>query len=262
MNHLNNYKQFNEELIIQQVIEYIDFSINESTDFKSIWNNVVDKLEGLSESGRRKLIKYTIGTLLAFNIVTTVVQIINSSNASPEDKKTAIEMVKEKGNKKDIYKAGYEFILSDSGWNHIKNEESCVLKVYSIGDGKLTCGYGHAEDIGKTKLRIGQKITQAQANKYLKEDLKMAADGVRRIFSDWKEDKTNVKITQTMFDALVSLAYNSGVGGLRRSELMQHLKKGDYKLAGDSIKDFNTSDKFPGLEARREKESEMFLASM
>jgi GH24 family phage-related lysozyme (muramidase) len=65
-----------------------------------------------------------------------------------------------------------------------------------------------------------------------------------------------------MFDALVSLAYNSGVGGLRRSELMQHLKKGEHKLAGDSIKDFNTNKKFPGLEARREKESEMFLASV
>lgn len=262
MIQINNYKQFNEELIIQQTIEYINSSINESTDLKSIWNTVVTKLEGLSESSRKKLIAYAIGTLLAFNTLTNVVQIINSSNATPEDKRVAIEMVKEKGKKKDIYKAGYEFILSDSGWNHVKNEESCVLKVYSIGDGKLTCGYGHAEDIGKTKLRIGQKITQAQANKYLKEDLKMSADGVRRIFRDWEEEGTNVKITQTMFDALVSLAYNSGVGGLRRSELMQHLKKGEHKLAGDSIKDFNTNKKFPGLEARREKESEMFLASV
>jgi GH24 family phage-related lysozyme (muramidase) len=65
-----------------------------------------------------------------------------------------------------------------------------------------------------------------------------------------------------MFDALVSLAYNSGVGSLRQSELIQLIKKGELKLAGDSIRDYNLNKKFPGLETRREKESEMFLASL
>jgi GH24 family phage-related lysozyme (muramidase) len=264
MRHLSNYKQFNEELIIQQTIDYINSSINESSDYKSIWDNIVSKLKGLSEGGRRKLIKYGIGTLLAFNTITNVVQIINTSGASPEDKQIAIEMVDQKANKEeeDAFKDGFEFKLSDEGWNHIKSEEKCVLKAYTIGDGKVTVGYGHAEDIGKTKLRKGQKITQAQADKYLKEDLKKAADGVRRIFREWNEDGVDVKITQSMFDALVSLAYNSGVGSLRQSDLIQHIKKGEYKLAGDSIKEYNLNKKFPGLETRREKESEMFLASL
>jgi GH24 family phage-related lysozyme (muramidase) len=262
MRHLSNYKQFNEELIIQQTIDYINSSINESSDYKSIWNNIVSRLKGLSEGGRRKLIKYGIGTLLAFNTITNVVQIINTSSASPEDKEIAIEMVDQSTNKEEAFKNGFEFKLSDEGWDHIKNEEKCVLKAYTIGDGKVTVGYGHAEDIGKTKLRKGQKITQAQADKYLKEDLTEAADGVRRIFKEWNKDGVDVKITQSMFDALVSLAYNSGVGSLRQSDLIQHIKKGEYKLAGDSIREYNLNKKFPGLETRREKESEMFLASL
>jgi len=266
MRHLSNYKQFNEELIIQQTIDYINSSINESSDYKSIWDNIVSRLKGLSEGGRRKLIKYGIGTLLAFNTITNVVQIINTSNASPEDKEIAMEMVDNKINKEEdkdeSFKPGYEFKLSETGWNHIKNEEKCVLKAYTIGDGKITVGYGHAEDIGKTKLKKGQKITQDQADMYLEEDLKKAADGVRRIFKEWNDAGINVTITQSMFDALVSLAYNSGVGSLRQSELIQLIKKGELKLAGDSIRDYNLNKKFPGLETRREKESEMFLASL
>ena len=65
-----------------------------------------------------------------------------------------------------------------------------------------------------------------------------------------------------MFDALVSIAFNTGVGGLRRSELMQDLKKGDHEVAGEKIKTFRVSKKFPGLYDRREKESQMFLASL
>jgi GH24 family phage-related lysozyme (muramidase) len=260
MIHLSNYKQFNEELIIQQTIDYINLSINESADYKSIWSNIVSKLKGLSDAGKRKLIKYGVGTLLAFNTITNVVQIINTSGASAEDKQIAIEMIDDKSNKS--FKLGYEFKLSNEGWDHIKNEEKCVLKAYSIGDGKITVGYGHAEDIGKTKLKKGQKITQTQADKYLKEDLKEAADGVRRIFKEWNERGIDVKISQSMFDALVSLAFNSGIGSLRQSELIQHIKKGDLKLAGDSIKDYNLNKKYPGLRDRREKESEMFLTSL
>ena len=126
----------------------------------------------------------------------------------------------------------------------------------------VTVGYGHAEKVSKTKIRVGQKITQEKADEYLKEDLKEAADGVRRMFKDWEKEGTNVSITQSMFDALVSMAFNAGVGGLRRSDVVEHLKRGDYQTAADSIKTFRVSSKFPGLALRREKESEMFLASI
>lgn len=260
MKHISSFKTYNEELIVNQIIEYIDYSINESADIKSIWDNTLRKIKGLSKEAKRKIIKYAIGSLLLFNTVTNVVQIINSSSADSETKQMATELCEDKQEK---YKKGYEWKLSKDGWNHIKKEEKCKLKAYKIGDGMITVGYGHAEKISKSKIRVGQKITPEQADAFLKEDLKEAADGVRRMFKDWeKDDDVVVPITQSMFDALVSIAFNAGVGGLRRSEVVKHLKKGDYTSTGDSIKRFKISKKFPGLAIRREKESKMFLASI
>ena len=36
-------------------------------------------------------------------------------------------------------------------------------------------------------------------------------------------------ITQGQFDALVSLAFNAGCSGIRQSEFIQSVKKGDHK---------------------------------
>lgn len=259
MNRIYNFNQYNEDLIVNQIIEYIDYSINESADIKSIWDNVVNKIKGLSEKAKRKIIKYAIGSLLVFNTVTNVVQIINDSNASPEDKKIAIEMCEDK---KEVEKTkpGYQFTISNDGLDHIKNEEKCKLVAYSIGDGMITVGYGHAEKIGKTKLKVGKKITQEQADKYLKEDLEEAIEGVKRIFKEWEDNGIYREITQSQFDALVSIAFNAGVNGLRTSDIIQHIKSGDFELAADSIKTFKVSPKFPGLATRRQKESKMFLS--
>jgi lysozyme len=259
MRHISTFNSYNEELIVSQIIEYIDYSINESFDIKSIWNNTLKKIKGLSKEAKRKVIKYAIGSLLVFNTITNVVQIINSSLADSESKQIANEICKEKESK---YKKGYEWKLSQEGWKHIKSEESCKLKAYKIGDRMITVGYGHAKPIEKSKIKVGQKITQQQADSFLKEDLKEAANGVRRMFKDWEKNDVIVPITQSMFDALVSIAFNTGVGGLRNSELVNHLKKGDYSLTGASIKNFKISKKFPGLTSRREKESQMFLSSI
>jgi lysozyme len=259
MKHISSFNTYNEELIVKQIIEYIDYSVNESIGLKSIWNNTLRKIQGLSKEAKRKVIKYAVGTLLLFNTVTNVVQIINSSYADSETKQIATEMCEEKEQK---YKNGYDWTLSQEGWDHIKNEEKCKLVAYSIGDGMVTVGYGHAKKTSKSKIKVGQKITQQQADEFLKEDLKEAADGVRRMFKDWEAEGVIVPITQEMFNTLVSIAFNTGVGGLRRSDVVKHLKRGDYEATADSIKTFRVSKKFPGLAIRREKESQMFLASI
>ena len=260
MKYISTFNTYNEELKVQQIIEYIDYSINESIDIKSIWDNILRKIEGLSKKAKRKIIKHAIGSLLVLSTVTNVIQIINSSSTDSETKQIATEVCDEKEEK---YKKGYDWKLSQDGWNHIKNEEKCKLKAYAIGDGMITVGYGHAEKFSKSKIRVGEKISQEQADKFLEKDLKEAADGVRKMFKDWEEeDNVVVPITQSMFDALVSIAFNAGVGGLRRSDVVKHLKKGDYSSTGDSIKKFKVSKKFPGLAVRRDKESKMFLASI
>jgi GH24 family phage-related lysozyme (muramidase) len=52
-----------------------------------------------------------------------------------------------------------------------------------------------------------------------------------------------------------------GVSGLRNTKLVDHLRDGDYKTAGELIKKTNIdNDSFPGIEKRRYKESNMFLS--
>lgn len=129
-----------------------------------------------------------------------------------------------------------------------------------IGDGKITVGWGHAEPVKTSKYKKDQVITREEAKKLLQEDLNRSADGVRRIFKEWKDKGIERKITQDQFDALVSMAFNLGVSGLRKSDVIQHIKKGDYKKAGESIKKQSLSKKFSGLESRREREADLFLS--
>jgi GH24 family phage-related lysozyme (muramidase) len=277
MRIVKTYNSFNEEKIVNDIINYIDYSINEGVDIESIWNKAVNKIKNLSEEAKRKVIKYVLVSLLAFNTVVNVSNLVKGSNADPVTKEIAASILSQKDLEKtdsikveeSKWKKGYEFTFSQKGWNHIKMEEGNprhpgepVLKAYKIGDGKITVGWGHAEPVRKSKFKVGQKITTSDADELLKMDLTNASDGVRRIFKDWEEKGLDVKINQDMFDALVSIAFNTGINGLRKSMMIQDIKKGNFEEAGEKIKTLNVSKKFPGLHDRREKESEMFLASL
>jgi len=265
---IKSYNVFNEDKRVNNIINYIDYSINESVDIKEIWNTALEKIKGLSHESKKKILKHIIISLLVFNTSTNVANMIKNSDIGGDLKQISLGVVgshapelKEK-EEAEKWKSGTEYTLSQKGWDHIKEEESLRLTAYSIGDGMITIGWGHAERSDISNYSVGQKISEAEAQELLEMDLKKIADGVRDIFEEWKEEGNDVKITQDMFDALVSIAFNTGVGGLRRSDLIQDIRKGDYNEAGEKIKTFRVSKKFPGLVDRREKESEMFLASL
>lgn len=272
MNHIKDYNLYLEEKIVDDIISYIELSINEEKNLNEIWNKTISKLKKISEPSKRKVLRYTLYSLLAFNTFTNLYNIINRTN-DEEIKNIAIETLNEIEEEEKLeivdseseleYKSGYEWVLSQAGWDHIREEEGLRLKAYKLGDGMITVGYGHAEPKKTSKYKVGQEITKKEADDLLKKDLKTAADGVRRMFKQWKDDDgIDIKITQSMFDALVSIAYNTGVSGLRRSDISKNLKKGDYEEASKSILNFKTSNKFPGLKKRRKREKEMFSAGI
>ena len=242
---------------MSKILTFEQYTLNEELSIKEIWNKAAEKAKDLPKISRQTLLRNALFSLLTFGSVTSVIQYIQNSNADEEVKKEAVETLN-----KIEFTNGSLFTLSQTGWDHIKNEEKLKLKAYNLGDGMVTVGYGHAERIGKTKLKPGQKISEEQAKKLLKEDLTTAADGVRRIFKEWNEKGTDVKITQSMFDALVSIAYNAGVSGLKFSPIMKYLKEKDYKKASESILGFKISKKFPGLKVRRQKEYDLFVAGL
>jgi GH24 family phage-related lysozyme (muramidase) len=235
--------------------------INEG-NIQNYVNNIVSKIKHLPYNVKKKYITIAISTLLGYTSYPIIQSMFN--NVSDNDVKEIINNTTKK--KKTIklkdprFKYPTKMRLSNKGWTHIKNEETVQLKAYSIGDGMITIGYGHAEPIKTSNITVGQEISKEFADSLLKRDLKWAADGVRRIFKDFKKQGIDVSITQDMFDALVSMAFNSGVGGLKKTEVIRQIKNNNLKRAGELIRNTNINKKFPGLNKRRDKESDMFLS--
>ena len=92
-----------------------------------------------------------------------------------------------------------------NGLNLIKQFEGCRLTAYDIGDGKITIGWGHAENKGSTNLVAGVTTwTQAQADKQLITDLKVYENAINSYFTR--------TFNQNQFDAMASFTYNLGAG--------------------------------------------------
>lgn len=96
-----------------------------------------------------------------------------------------------------------EFTTSQNGIDLIKKFEGCVLYSYKpVKTEKLyTIGYGHYG------VPEGLTITQAQAEQYLREDLKKFENYVNAYNLSW--------MNQNRFDALVSFTYNCGKANLK-----------------------------------------------
>ena len=260
------------DFLMEEHFRYIDsLTLNESIgdDISGYLRKVFQRIKNLSIEKKKTLLIYALTSLLMFSNSSAILRVINTDNfikselvSSPELNKVVKDKLED-----SPFKDATKLKLSQDGWDQIKAEEGDpknpgepVLKAYKLGDGRITVGWGHAEPVKKSHYKKGQVITREEAKKLLKEDVTMAADGVRRIFKEWEDKGIHRKVTQDQFDALVSIAFNIGISGLRQSDVIQHIKKGDYKTAGESIKKQSLSKKFTGLKSRRERESNLFLS--
>jgi len=190
-------------------------------------------------------------------------EIVPIENIKSEDVK---QEEQEENKEYKEYKDPTKMIFSQEGWDHLRYEEGSikhkgepVLTVYALNDGKKTVGWGHAESFKNSKLKVGQKITKAEAQAYFIKDVNRAAKGVKRMFKKWKKQGIDIKLTQNQYDVLVSLAFNKGVAGLYRSNYIQELKKGNYKTVAELIEKEGKNSKWGGIKKRRHKESKKFL---
>ncbi|HIC30761.1 MAG TPA: lysozyme [Flavobacteriaceae bacterium] len=159
---------------------------------------------------------------------------------------------------------GIDFIKSHEGFRAVAYDDmqpNVALTNESLIQGVLTIGYGHTYNV-----KVGDIITEAQAEELLKEDLFFAESAVR--------DYVNVEVTQNMFDALVSIFFNVGSHNLATkqypnnnfvgSTLLHKLNQSDYLGASQRFGDFIKSQGqvLQGLVNRRNDEKEMFLKDM
>lgn len=144
--------------------------------------------------------------------------------------------------------------MSEDGVNLIKSFEGFSSVPYNDGVGVMTIGYGHA--LRKMDRHL-TKVTEQQATEILKEDISIAVKNVNSL--------VKVELTQNQFDALVSFAFNVGVGNLKNSTLLKKLNEGDYSGAADEFLRWNKGrvngvmKEMKGLTRRRVAERTLFL---
>jgi GH24 family phage-related lysozyme (muramidase) len=237
MKHVKTYESYNEELIVEKL------------NLKPL----IDKFK--TSINKKTVAKLIVGILLSTLTVHQTINYINKNfKEDEEDMEILVELVSK-------FVDPISLTISDSAISYIKEHEKLRLKAYKLGDGKITVGYGHAESIGKSAFRLGQVISEETADTLLRNDLKVAEDGIKRMFKQWKEEGVDMKITQGQYDALVSMAFNMGVTGLRNTEFIDHFKNGNLDYAAELIKTTKINDKkFPGLRKRRLTEYNMFIS--
>ena len=137
----------------------------------------------------------------------------------------------------------------------IKSFEGLFLKPYLCPAGVPTIGYGTIKyPDGRSVTLQDSAITQQQAEAYLMHEVQEKASGV--------ESAVSVSITDNEFGALVSFAYNLGLGNLKKSTLLKLLNSSadKTKVADEFLKWNKAAGKeLAGLTRRRQAERALFL---
>jgi len=140
---------------------------------------------------------------------------------------------------------------SQVGIDLIKSFEGCKLTAYKCSAGVNTIGFGNTYYTNGNKVKLGDKITQDEANKLFLDLLPKYEKTVL--------DAIKVPLNQNQFDALVSFCWNCGSSNTlfkmineKHSEmnivnwLCSHYTKGGGK-------------ELPGLVRRRKAEAVLFV---
>jgi|AntRauMFilla1563_2_1112583.scaffolds.fasta_scaffold00263_17 GH24 family phage-related lysozyme (muramidase) len=217
---------------------------------KRVFNIALLSLTGLMLSNLSKTKEEVIDELPE----DVVVDIMSADVAAAKLLKAAT-VKKEFPKVRDVSSSFIEFLKYEEG-SPIKKGQP-ILTAYDLGDGHVTIGYGHAESKSYTKMIPGEtKISYARAEKLLKKDVEWASNSLNRILEDWGEEGIKVNVTQGMYDSMVSLIYNMGIGNFKKSKVLRLVKANKLKRAKKLIK--NTHITYPGHVTRRSKEAEMF----
>jgi lysozyme len=126
----------------------------------------------------------------------------------------------------------------------IKQWEGLRLKAYKCEANVLTIGYGHT-----TNVTEDMQITEEEAEQLLLRDISVFEAEVSR--------SVTVKISDNQFAALVSWAFNVGVGAMRKSSLIRKLNAGDYASVPSELARWNKAKGkvVAGLSNRRAAEA-------
>lgn len=133
----------------------------------------------------------------------------------------------------------------------VRHFEGLCLTAYPCPAGVPTVGYGHTAGV-----KLGQTITQAQAESFLQADLAKARRDVDRLVA--------VPLAPHQLAALTSFVFNLGVGAFQGSTLLKMINGGDADGAAGQFERWvyakvnGKSKRLPGLVARRAAEEALY----
>lgn len=135
--------------------------------------------------------------------------------------------------------------------------ESCRLAAYddngNAAGGVWTIGWGTTKYPDGRRVQAGDTCTQAQADQWFQFDLSRTEFEVDALTRD--------DLKPAQFDALVSLAYNIGVGAYRGSTLrrMVNVNPNDPRIGGQFLRwVFDNGVLVAGLRNRRQAEADHY----
>ena len=164
-------------------------------------------------------------------------------------------------------------IISPKGLLSVKHHEGVRVKPYLDSIALWTTGVGHliappdqlkmtladrkhAKSIGflPCPKEWNRTLTMDEVDEILKSDLRRFESGVLRYCP--------VGLTQSRFDAMVSFAFNCGLGTLQRSSIRLRHNRGDYEGAAEAFLLYTKAAGVvqKGLVTRRNDERAMYLA--
>ena len=143
--------------------------------------------------------------------------------------------------------------MNAAGRELVRRFEGLRLEAYRCPAGVLTIGYGSTGP----HVRTGMIITPGEADRLLDKDLSRFEVGVEAMLC-------GVPTTEDEFSAMVSLAFNIGLGNFATSTLLKRHKAGNKVGAANSFLSwvYANKQKLKGLVARREAEKELYEGSL
>lgn len=140
--------------------------------------------------------------------------------------------------------AGLALIMAFEGWRE---------KAYRDAVGVWTIGYGHTSMAGAPEVKRGMVITKAEGAEILRRDVDLFARGVTKLLT--------VTLNDNQFSALVSFAYNVGLGNFKKSSVLKAVNASNFQLVPHRLMLWNKADGrvLTGLTRRRKAEGDLFV---
>ena len=149
----------------------------------------------------------------------------------------------------------------------IKHHEGVKQKPYQCPALLWTVGVGHVIDPLHARVPITERkalpipdgwnrtLSMGEVDEILAQDLQRFESGVRRLCPDG--------LTPGRFGALVSFAFNVGLGNLQRSSLRMKHNRGDFEGAAEAFLDWTKAGGkvLKGLVSRRNDERALYLSN-